>query len=46
MLDSKPNSVDLENRLSHFYEELGWRHCDHFLKRGLPARFPGEYEPF
>jgi hypothetical protein len=46
MLDSKPNSVELENRLAHFYEELGWRHSLHFLKRGLPTRFPADYEPF
>ena len=45
MLDSKPNSVDLENRLVYLYEQLGWNHCCHYLKRGLPAKFPTDYEP-
>jgi hypothetical protein len=46
LLESKPNSIDLEQCLAAHYEDLGWQHCHHFHKRSLPAKFPPDYEPF
>jgi len=46
LLEAKPNSPDLEQRLSYFYEQLNWQHCQHFFKRSLPAKYPQDYELF
>jgi hypothetical protein len=46
MIESKPNSPDLEQRLASFYEQLSWQHCNVFFKRSFPAKFPPDYEPF
>merc|ERR1712194_358310 len=31
-LETKPNSVDLEQKLIQLYEKLDWTHCTHFAK--------------
>jgi len=43
-LETKPNSVDLEQKLIQLYEKLDWTHCTHFAKESLPTRFPTDFE--
>ena len=34
-LESKPNSIDLEQKLIELYDKLGWEHCANFAKESL-----------
>jgi len=43
-LETKPNSLDLEQKLIQLYEKLDWTHCTHFAKESLPTRFPTDFE--
>ena len=43
-LESKPNSIDLEQKLIELYDKLGWEHCANFAKESLPTRFPSDFE--
>ena len=33
-LETKPNSIDLEEKLIQLYEKLGWNHCAQFAREG------------
>lgn len=43
-LETKPNSIDLEEKLIQLYEKLGWNHCAQFARETLPTRFPSDFE--
>lgn len=43
-LESKPNSIDLEQKLIELYDKLGWEHCANFARESLPTRFPTDFE--
>ena len=43
-LESKPNSLELEEKLIDLYDKLGWQHCVKFAKESLPTRFPTDFE--
>ena len=43
-LETKPNSIELEQKLIQLYEKLGWEHCAYFAKESLPTRFPSDFE--
>ena len=43
-LETKPNSIDLEEKLIQLYEKLEWNHCAQFARETLPTRFPSDFE--
>jgi len=43
-LETKPNSIELEQKLIELYEKSGWDHCAYFAKESLPTRFPTDFE--
>ena len=43
-LESKPNSLELEQKLIKFYEKLEWDHCTRLARESLSTRFPNDYE--
>lgn len=45
-LDEKPNSPDLDARLTHLYQQLGWDHAAKMAKLSKPIRFPAAYDMF
>ena len=45
-LDEKPNSPDLDNRLPHIFDKLGWEHAAKMARLSKPVRFPTNFDLF
>ena len=45
-LEAKPNTPDLEQKLTKIYEQLGWAHSAYFSKESYASRFPADFEMF
>jgi len=45
-LEEKPNSPDLDNRLPHIFDKLGWEHAAKMSRLSKPIRFPTNFDLF
>jgi len=45
-LEEKPNSPDLDSRLPHIFDKLGWEHAAKMARLSKPLRFPTNFDLF